>query len=49
MNGEHILYAGQRVLQILALILAIFDLVRALPADSFFIAFLQEAGWVVGP
>jgi hypothetical protein len=49
MSAEDMLFYTQKVLQILAVILGIFDLARALPAASFFVAFMQEASWVVGP
>ena len=49
MNKDDILFAGQKALQVVAVMLGLLDLARALPLVSFCVAFMQEASWVVGP
>ena len=49
MSEEHIMDAGQKALQILAVMLAILDLAHALATAASYVAFMQEASWLVGP
>lgn len=49
MSRQDLIEAGQKALQILAAMLAILDLARALPVAAPCVAFMQEASWLVGP
>jgi hypothetical protein len=49
MKNQPNFFESDRPIQILAAVLALLILVRALPPVSFYIAFMQEASWVVGP